>query len=136
MSPVSGKTAIVTGAGSGIGHMTSEVLAPGRATRASRATGELTKIKALHRVGQARRNGASSPLGALPSTVLSDPAPLIGREREMETIRTHLLGESVRLVTLTGSRGDREDALGPRGRPVRRAGISGRRLVCRPGAAP
>jgi hypothetical protein len=92
-------------------------------------------IKARHPLGRAGQNGASS-IHALPSAVLSDPAPLIGRERELEAIRAHLLGESVRLVTLTGSRGDREDALCPRGRPVRRAGISGRRLVCRPGAAP
>ena len=47
----------------------------------------------------------SATLGALPSTVLSDPAPLIGRERELEAIRTHLLGESVRLVTSTGPGG-------------------------------
>jgi len=37
--------------------------------------------------------------------VLSDPTPLIGRERELEAIRAHLLGESVRLVTLTGPGG-------------------------------
>ena len=49
---------------------------------------------------------AGSPtLGALPSTVLSDPTPLIDRERELEAIRTQLLNESVRLVTLTGTGG-------------------------------
>ena len=62
----------------------------------------MTRIKPLYRVGRGRRNEASSSLDALPSTVLSDPAPLIGRERELEAIRTHLLDESVRLVTLTG----------------------------------
>jgi predicted ATPase len=66
---------------------------------------EMTGIKPLYRVGRGRRNEASSSLDALTSTVLSDPAPLIGRERELETIRTHLLGDSVRLVTLTGPGG-------------------------------
>jgi len=61
--------------------------------------------KPRHRVGRARLDAASPTLGALPSTVLSDPAPLIGRERELEAIRAHLLGESVRLVTLTGPGG-------------------------------
>jgi predicted ATPase/DNA-binding CsgD family transcriptional regulator len=61
--------------------------------------------KPRHRGGQARSDAASPTLGALPSTVLSDPAPLIGREHELEAIRAHLLGESVRLVTLTGPGG-------------------------------
>ncbi|HET9000634.1 MAG TPA: tetratricopeptide repeat protein, partial [bacterium] len=61
--------------------------------------------KPRHRVGWTKENAASPTFGALPVTVLSDPAPLIGRERELETIRTHLLGESVRLVTLTGPGG-------------------------------
>jgi predicted ATPase len=61
--------------------------------------------KPRHRVGRARPNAALPTLGALPSTVLSDPAPLIGRERELEAIRAHLLGASVRLVTLTGPGG-------------------------------
>ena len=61
--------------------------------------------KPRYRVGRARLDAASPTLGVLPSTVLSDPAPLIGRERELETIRTHLLGDSVRLVTLTGPGG-------------------------------
>jgi len=54
--------------------------------------------RAMHKAG-------SATLGALPSTVLSDSAPLIGRESELEAIRTHLIGESVRLVTLTGPGG-------------------------------
>jgi len=61
--------------------------------------------KPRHRVGRARSDALSPTLGALPATVLSDPAPLIGRERELEAIRAHLLGESVRLVTLTGPGG-------------------------------
>jgi hypothetical protein len=63
----------------------------------------MTMPKPRHQVGRVRPDAASSTLGALPSRVLSDPAPLIGRERELEAIRTHLLGESVRLVTLTGA---------------------------------
>ena len=68
-------------------------------------TEEMTMPKPCHRVGRARPDAASPTPGALPSTVLSDLAPLIGRERELETIRTHLLGDSVRLVTLTGPGG-------------------------------
>jgi predicted ATPase/DNA-binding CsgD family transcriptional regulator len=37
--------------------------------------------------------------------LLSDPTPLIDRERELEAVRAHLLGEAVRLVTLTGPAG-------------------------------
>jgi predicted ATPase/DNA-binding NarL/FixJ family response regulator len=51
------------------------------------------------------RRSTERARGALPSTVLSDPAPLIGRERELEVLRTHLLSESMRLVTLTGAGG-------------------------------
>ena len=65
----------------------------------------MTKTKARHPVGRAGKNGASSIPGMLPSTVLSDPAPLIGRERELEAVRTLFLGESARLVTLTGPGG-------------------------------
>jgi predicted ATPase/DNA-binding CsgD family transcriptional regulator len=43
--------------------------------------------------------------GTLPPMALSDPAPLIGRERELEALRTHLLNDSIRLVTLTGAGG-------------------------------
>ncbi len=64
-----------------------------------------TMIKSRHRAGRARPDAASLTLGALPSTVLPDPARLFGREREMEAIRAHLLGESARLVTLTGPGG-------------------------------
>jgi predicted ATPase/DNA-binding CsgD family transcriptional regulator len=43
--------------------------------------------------------------GRLPFTLLSDPTPLIGRDRELEVVRQHLLGETVRLLTLTGPGG-------------------------------
>jgi hypothetical protein len=43
--------------------------------------------------------------GPLPPTVLSDPAPLIGRERELEALRKQLSSDSIRLVTLTGAGG-------------------------------
>jgi predicted ATPase/DNA-binding NarL/FixJ family response regulator len=43
--------------------------------------------------------------GTLPFTLLSDPTPLIGRDRELEVIRQHLIGETVRLLTLTGPGG-------------------------------
>jgi predicted ATPase/DNA-binding CsgD family transcriptional regulator len=43
--------------------------------------------------------------GTLPSTVLSDPTPLIGRDRELEALRKQLLSDSIRLVTLTGAGG-------------------------------
>jgi predicted ATPase/DNA-binding CsgD family transcriptional regulator len=62
-------------------------------------------IKSRHRTGRARPHAASPALGALPSTVLSDPARLFGREREMEAVLAHLLGDSARLVTLTGPGG-------------------------------
>ncbi len=74
-------------------------------TRFTRPPGGLTITKVRHPAGRARQNRAASLLGSFPSTVLSDPAPLIGRERELEAVRTLLLGESVRLVTLTGPGG-------------------------------
>jgi predicted ATPase/DNA-binding NarL/FixJ family response regulator len=43
--------------------------------------------------------------GTLPFTLLSDPTPLIGRDRELEVVRQHMLGETVRLLTLTGPGG-------------------------------
>src|SRR6516225_2949794 len=52
-----------------------------------------------------RRRSTHKAGGAMPSTVLFDPAPLIGREREIQAIGALLLGESVRLVTLTGPGG-------------------------------
>ena len=41
----------------------------------------------------------------LPFTLLSDPTPLIGRDRELEVLRRHLLGETVRLITVMGPGG-------------------------------
>lgn len=61
--------------------------------------------KSPARVRRAMQKRGSPAHGALPSTVLSDPTPLIDRERELETVRMHLLGGSVRLVTLTGTGG-------------------------------
>jgi predicted ATPase/DNA-binding NarL/FixJ family response regulator len=43
--------------------------------------------------------------GTLPFTLLSDPTPLIGRDRELEVLHQYLLGETVRLLTLTGPGG-------------------------------
>ena len=43
--------------------------------------------------------------GTLPSTVLSDPAPLIGRERELEALCKQMLSDAIRLVTVTGAGG-------------------------------
>ena len=43
--------------------------------------------------------------GTLPFTLLTDPTPLIGRDRELEVLRQHLLGDSVRLLTLMGPGG-------------------------------
>jgi predicted ATPase/DNA-binding CsgD family transcriptional regulator len=57
------------------------------------------------RVRRATYKPGSPTYSMLPSTVLSDPTPLIDRERELETVRAHLLSESVRLVTLTGTGG-------------------------------
>ena len=65
----------------------------------------MTLPKPRRRVGGARPDAALPTFGAMPSTVLSDPTPLIDRERELEAIRAHLLGGSVRLVTLTGPGG-------------------------------
>ena len=41
----------------------------------------------------------------LPFTLLSDPTPLIGRDRELELLRRDLLGETVRLITVMGPGG-------------------------------
>jgi hypothetical protein len=73
-----------------------------RGTRVLGGTREMTLPKPRRRVGGTRPDAAMPTLGALPSTVLSDPTPLIDREGELEAIRAHLLGESVRLMTLTG----------------------------------
>ena len=55
--------------------------------------------------GLAGQDGTQFTLGAVPSSVQYDPTPLIGREREFEAIRTALLNEPVRLLTLTGPAG-------------------------------
>ena len=55
--------------------------------------------------GLAGRDCAQFTLGAVPSSVQYDPTPLIGRERELEAIRTALLNEPVRLLTLMGPGG-------------------------------
>ncbi|HKW51961.1 MAG TPA: tetratricopeptide repeat protein, partial [Candidatus Eisenbacteria bacterium] len=62
-----------------------------------------TKMKSRQRNRRAERGAALSDVGALPS--MSDPVPLIGRERELEAIRVALLGGSARLLTLTGPGG-------------------------------
>ncbi|HET9002161.1 MAG TPA: hypothetical protein VFP86_21170, partial [bacterium] len=54
--------------------------------------------------GSFRRTPPSAP-GTLPFTLLSDPTPLIGRDRELEALRHHLLGDSVRLLTVMGPGG-------------------------------
>lgn len=41
----------------------------------------------------------------LPFTLLSDPTPLIGRDDQLETLRQHLMGDTVRLLTVTGPGG-------------------------------
>jgi predicted ATPase/DNA-binding CsgD family transcriptional regulator len=46
-----------------------------------------------------------SDAGALPAAMLSDSTPLIGRDSELEAIRVQLLGDSVRLLTVTGPGG-------------------------------
>ena len=43
--------------------------------------------------------------GTLRSSLLSDPTPLIGRDRELERLRDLLLGEAVRLLTVMGPGG-------------------------------
>jgi predicted ATPase len=62
-------------------------------------------VKATKTMPRRRSRRVRAQRGALPSTVLSDPTPLIGRERELEAIRKELLSEAVRLVTLTGPAG-------------------------------
>ncbi|HEU5423205.1 MAG TPA: tetratricopeptide repeat protein [Nitrolancea sp.] len=54
----------------------------------------------------AMRLGVRSRLGAPPShNVTVPPTPLLGRERELEIVRTYLLSAGKRLVTLTGPGG-------------------------------
>ncbi len=54
--------------------------------------------------GSFRRTPRKAP-GTLPFTLLSDPTPLIGRDRELEVLCHHLLGDSVRLLTVMGPGG-------------------------------
>jgi predicted ATPase/DNA-binding CsgD family transcriptional regulator len=61
--------------------------------------------KSRQRASDAPRTTSSGVRGTLPLTLLSDPTPLIGRDRELEVIRHHLLGERVRLLTVTGPGG-------------------------------
>ncbi len=52
---------------------------------------EETMTKPRHQGHRAMHEAGSATVGALPSTVLAAPTPLIGRARELETIRAHLL---------------------------------------------
>ncbi len=54
--------------------------------------------------GPLRKTSRRAP-GTLPFTLLSDPTPLIGRDRELEVLRHYLLGDSVRLLTVMGPGG-------------------------------
>jgi predicted ATPase/DNA-binding CsgD family transcriptional regulator len=63
----------------------------------------------MDRIGRGRlESSPANPLrqrGRLPFTVLSDPIPLIGRDRELEVLRQHLLSEGVHVLTVTGPGG-------------------------------
>ena len=61
--------------------------------------------KSRHRAGLASLDATQPTLGAMPSTALYDPTPLIGRESLLEAIRDLLLGDAVGLVTLVGPGG-------------------------------
>ncbi|HET9000752.1 MAG TPA: NB-ARC domain-containing protein, partial [bacterium] len=54
---------------------------------------------------RAPRRTATEDSGSQRVPLLSDPTPLIGRDRELEVVRQHLLGDTVRLLTLTGPGG-------------------------------
>src|SRR5207302_3976063 len=54
---------------------------------------------------RASRVTSLRPRGTLPFTLLSDVTPLIGRDRELEVLRQHLLSEAGRLLTVTGPGG-------------------------------
>src|ERR1700694_1108167 len=70
-----------------------------------RSCPEVRGLKPRRESQGATRRTPQGASGTLPFTLLSDPTPLIGRDRELESLRHHLLGDSVRLLTLMGPGG-------------------------------